>query len=150
MRDKNQVDLRGRLGDAPKYLEAKEGNQSLASFSLCTNYVYVTKDGVEKTKSDWHDVVVWGKAADNAAKFLVKGQTVEVAGRLQRREYEDKEGNTRQKTEVVATQIEYGNKPKAVTASAAEETPIATKRQQTLIRQRETVNPEVSDESDPF
>lgn len=149
MRDKNHTELRGRLGDAPKYLEAKEGNQSLATFSVCTNYTYVTKDGVEKTKSDWHDVVVWGKAADNAAKFLVKGQTVEVTGRLQRREYEDKEGITRQKTEVVATQIEYGNKPKAVTASAGE-APIATKRQQTLIRQRETVNPETSGESDPF
>jgi single stranded DNA-binding protein len=150
MRDKNQVDLRGRLGDTPKYLEAKEGNQSLATFSVCTNYVYVTKDGVEKTKSDWHDVVVWGKAADNAAKFLVKGQTVEVNGRLQRREYEDKEGNTRQKTEVVATQIEYGNKPKSVTASATEETPIATKRQQTLIRQKGAEDSQSTDGSDPF
>jgi single-strand DNA-binding protein len=142
MRDKNEANLRGRLGaEAPKYTASNGEVQSRASFSICTNYTYVTKDGTEKSKPEWHRVVVWGKAADNAAKYLVAGQQVEVNGRIQNREYEDKEGNTRYVTEVVASNIEYGRKPQAVTATAAPSptpqvaTPAPT-RQQTVVRRR--------------
>jgi single-strand DNA-binding protein len=155
MRDKNEVSLRGRLGNAPKYVAGAEGNQSRASLSVCTNYTYVTKDGTEKSRSEWHDVVIWGKAADNAAKYLVTGLQVEVSGRLQRREYEAKDGTTRRVTEVVATQIEYGTKPKAATNESAVKAagPVVASRQQTSVRRRATeptIEIEAEDGADPF
>lgn len=137
MRDRNEVNLRGRLGKAPQYTPAAGNVQSRASLSVCTNYTYVAKDGTEKSRPEWHNVVVWGKTADNAAKYLVGGQQVEISGRLQRREYEANDGTTRQVTEVVASQIEYGLKPKAVTATPeAKSQPVATKRQQTVVRRK--------------
>jgi single-strand DNA-binding protein len=150
MRDKNEVSLRGRLGKAPQYTAGSGTVQSRASFSLCTNYTYVTKDGTEKSVPEWHNVVVWGTAADNAAKYLIGGQQVEVNGRLRRREYEDNEGTTRRVTEVVANNIEYGAKPKAAAATpVAESRPVAVKRQQTTVRRK--VSPQiVLDEDDAF
>lgn len=142
MRDKNEANLRGRLGaEAPKYTASNGNVQSRASFSICTNYTYVTKDGTEKSKPEWHRVVVWGKAADNAAKYLVAGQQVEVNGRLQNREYEAKDGTTRYVTEVVASNIEYGRKPQTAATTAApvatpEARPTVTKRQQTVVRRK--------------
>ena len=150
MRDKNEVSLRGRLGKAPQYTASNGGVQSRASFSLCTNYTYVTKDGTEKSVPEWHNVVVWGAAADNAARYLIGGQQVEVNGRLRRREYEDNEGATRRVTEVVASNIEYGAKPKAATATVVAETrPTVVKRQQTTVR-RKTSPQIILDEDDPY
>lgn len=138
MRDKNEVNLRGRLGqEPPRYTAANGTVQSRASFSMCTNETYIKKDGTEVEKPTWHDVVVWGKTADNAAKYLVAGQQVEVAGKIQNREYQDSEGKNRRVKEIVAQNIEYGAKPKTATVTAsAGETPIATKRQQTVVRKR--------------
>lgn len=152
MRDKNEVSLRGRLGKAPQYTAANGTVQSRASFSLCTNYTYVTKDGTEKSVPEWHNVVVWGAAADNAAKYLVGGQQVEVNGRLRRREYEA-EGETRRVTEVVANNIEYGAKPKTASAPAAtpatQAGPVVVKRQQTVVRKK-SASQIVLDEDDAF
>jgi len=151
MRDKNEVSLRGRLGKAPQYTASNGTVQSRASFSLCTNYTYVTKDGTEKSVPEWHNVVVWGATADNAAKYLIGGQQVEVNGRLRRREYEGSDGETRRVTEVVASNIEYGAKPKAAALAApvAEARPVAAKRQQTIVRKK--ASPEIFlDEDDAF
>ena len=152
MRDRNEANLRGRIGkSAPRYTAATSTAQSRAAFSLCTNQTYVKADGTEVERATWHNVVVWGKAADNAAKYLVAGQQVEVSGRIQNREYEDKEGNTRYVTEVVANNIEYGRKP-GVTASATPAatptatpaaTPTVTKRQQTTVRRKSAPNFEI-------
>lgn len=138
MRDRNEVNLRGRLGKAPQYTAGNGTVQSRAALSVCTNYTYVAKDGTEKSRSEWHNVVIWGKTADNAAKYLIGGQQVEVNGRLQRREYEAKDGSTRQVTEIVANQIEYGLKPKSAIATATAE-PVAAKRQQTVVRRKPVV-----------
>lgn len=148
MRDKNHTELRGRLGDKPKYKAGTDNSQSRASFSMCTNYEYRTRDGEKKTRQEWHRVVVWGKAADNASKYLVKGQQVEVAGRNVRREYVDKEGTKRIELEVHASQIEYGNKPKGYVADEEEEeeTPIVKKKQTTSVRRKPTIQVEDDDE----
>jgi len=151
MRDKNQVIIRGRLGDQPKFTAGNGNTNSRASLSVCTNYEYTNAKGEEVSVPQWHNVVVWGKSADNASKYLVKGQQVEVTGRLQTREYET-EGQTRRITEIVADAVEYGLKPKEtqVTAKAAE--PIATKRQQTVVRKKGSsqIELDVEDGGDPF
>lgn len=140
MEDRNEVSLRGRLGGAPQYVEGANGVQSRARLSLCTNYTYKAKDGTKKTKPEWHDVILWGKAADNAAKYLVTGQQVEVRGRIQSREYTSKDGLSKIRKEVIADRVEYGAKPNSANVSAGptDAAPIATKRQQTLVRQKQS------------
>lgn len=144
MRDKNQVVIRGRLGDAPAFTEASETVSARGTLRVCTNYEYVNAKGEQMSIPQWHRVVVWGKPAENASKYLVKGQQVEVTGRLQTREYE-KDGKVQRITEIVAENVEYGQKPKEVTVTASNETPIAKKQQQTLVRKKGS-----SDESDPW
>jgi len=152
MRDKNQVIIRGRLGDQPKYTAGNGTSNSRASLNVCTNYEYTNAKGEEVSVPQWHNVVIWGKSADNASKFLIKGQQVEVTGRLQTREYET-EGQTRRITEIVADAVEYGLKPKATeTQVTAKAEPIATKRQQTIVRKTPSaqVKLDVDGPSDPF
>lgn len=152
MRDKNQVIIRGRLGDQPKYTSGNGTTNSRASLSVCTNYEYTNAKGEEVSVPQWHNVVVWGKSADNASKYLIKGQQVEVTGRLQTREYET-EGQTRRITEIVADAVEYGLKPKTETQVAAKASePIATKRQQTVVRKKPSsqIKLDIQDDEDAF
>lgn len=153
MRDKNQVIIRGRLGDQPKYTAGSGTSNSRASLNVCTNYEYTNAKGEEVSVPQWHNVVVWGKSADNASKYLIKGQQVEVTGRLQTREYEA-EGQTRRVTEIVADAVEYGLKPKTAEGqvSAKASAPIATKRQETVVRKKPSAQTEldVDGGKDPF
>jgi single-strand DNA-binding protein len=132
MRDKNRVELRGRLGADP-VLSTTETGRSRASIRLCTNYEYTSNEGKEVKVSEWHTVVVWGKAAENAAKYLAKGSEAEIEGRLQSRKYTDKTGVERYTTEIVANEINYGRRPTVKTeeaAPAAQVTPV----QRTTVR----------------
>jgi len=117
MRNKNRVELRGFLGADPK-LSTTETGRSFATLNLCTNYEYKNKAGETVSKPEWHRVVVWGTAAENAAKYLAKGSEAEVEGRLSTRQYESK-GETRYITEVVATEVNYGRRPQQAEAKAA-------------------------------
>lgn len=101
----NKVILVGNLGKDPEVRYIQSGN------AVCTLRLAVgerRKDGdnwVDHT--EWMDVVTWGKTAENAGKFLAKGRQVYVEGRLQTREYKDKDGNQRFKTEVVAEDLKF-------------------------------------------
>lgn len=136
MRDKNRVELRGRLGADP-VLSTTETGRSRASLRLCTNYEYKTAEGNEVKVSEWHNIVVWGKSAENAAKYLTKGSEAEIEGRLQSRKYKDKEGVERYTTEIVANEINYGRRP-GVKAATAEEAsaPAAKTVQRTTVRRK--------------
>ena len=123
MRNKNRVELRGFLGADPKLASTENGN-SYATLNICTNYEYKNKAGETVSKPEWHRVIVWGKAAENAAKYLSKGSEAEIEGRLSTRQYEAK-GETRYITEVVATEINYGRRPQQAEAKAA--TPVVAK-----------------------
>jgi single-strand DNA-binding protein len=151
MKDKNRVELRGRLGADP-VLTTTETGRSRVSMSLCSNYEYTNKDGEKISRPEWHRIVVWGKAAENAAKYLTKGSEAEIEGRLSTREYEAK-GETRYITEVVATEINYGRRP----ASKAEEAPAPTVQarpvQRTTVRRKNnevTASNFVADDDIPF
>jgi single-strand DNA-binding protein len=133
MRDKNRVELRGRLGADP-VLSTTETGRSRASLRLCTNYEYKTAEGNEVKVSEWHNIVVWGKAAENAAKYLAKGSEAEIEGRLQSRKYTDKAGVERYTTEIVANEINYGRRPTAKAATTDE--PVAKPVQRTTVRRR--------------
>lgn len=97
----NKVILIGNLGKDPE-MRYLEGNVAVAKFSVATNENYRDKNGEWQTNTEWHDVVAWRGLAERAEKQLHKGSQVYVEGKLTHRKYQDKEGNDRYTTEVVA------------------------------------------------
>ena len=135
MKNKNRVELRGRLGADP-VLSTTETGRSRVTLSLCTNYEYTNKAGETVSRPEWHRIVVWGKAAENAAKYLAKGSEAEIDGRLSTRKYEAK-GETRYITEVVANEINYGRRPtKAAEAAVEDSAPAEKSVQRTTVRRK--------------
>jgi single-strand DNA-binding protein len=102
----NKVILIGNLGRDPE-LRYTAGGQPVASFSVATNERWNDREGKPQERTEWHRIVVWGKQGENCANYLAKGRTVYIEGRLQTREWEDKEGLKRQTTEVVAQTVQF-------------------------------------------
>lgn len=102
----NKVILIGNLGANPelKYLPS---GQAVCEMRLATNESYTDKQGVKQDRTEWHRVVVWGKQAENCSQYLTKGRQVYVEGRLQTRTWDDKDGNKRYMTEIVAAQVQF-------------------------------------------
>lgn len=90
---RNKVSLIGRLGAEPEVVTFDSGRK-LARFSLATNEGY-KKDGEWQENTQWHNITVWGKTAELAAKMLNKGQEIVVEGKLVNSSYETKEGEKR-------------------------------------------------------
>lgn len=105
----NKVLLIGRLTADPQLRSTKTGGQ-VAVFSVATNRVWTDKNNQKQEQVEFHNIVVWGRQAEIASKFLLKGQMVYVEGRLATREYEDKTGQKRRVTEIVAERIQFGPK----------------------------------------
>ena len=105
----NKVIISGNLGQKPEVRKANSGN-SVGNFSVATNQ-RVKKGDEWVDNTEWHRIVVFGKTAENCERFLDKGSKVIVEGRIQYRSYEDKEGNQRKATEIVANNVEFMTKP---------------------------------------
>jgi single-strand DNA-binding protein len=102
----NKVILIGNLGADPE-LRYTSGGSAVADLRLATTRKYTTKDGTSQEDTQWHRIVVWGKQAENCKEYLSKGRQVYVEGRLQTRQWEDRDGNKRYTTEVVAVQVQF-------------------------------------------
>lgn len=102
----NKVILIGNLGRDPE-LRFTQGGQAVANFSLATSEKFQGRDGQPKEQTEWHRIVVWGKTAENCAQYLAKGRSVYIEGRLQTRDWEDKDGNKRQTTEITAQRVQF-------------------------------------------
>lgn len=100
----NKVILLGNLGKDPVVRKLENG-RSVAQFSLATNEKYKDKAGVLQTKTEWHNIVAWTPLAEIAEKYLKKGGQVYIEGKIESREYTDKEGVNRRATEVVAREL---------------------------------------------
>ncbi|HWQ10849.1 MAG TPA: single-stranded DNA-binding protein [Holophaga sp.] len=87
----NKVILIGNLGRDPE-LKMTPGGQALARFSLATTETWKNQNGEKQSKTEWHNIVVWGKQAEVAEKYLRKGKQILVEGRIQYREYQDQAG----------------------------------------------------------
>jgi single-strand DNA-binding protein len=87
----NKVILIGNLGRDPEIQNFENGVKK-ATFTLATTEAYKGKDGEKTTHTEWHNIVMWRGLADITERFLKKGSTIYVEGRIRRREYEDKEG----------------------------------------------------------
>lgn len=101
---RNKVQLIGNLGMNPE-IKSFDGGKKLAKFSIATNEVYYNAKGEKQEETQWHNVVMWGKTAEIAEKYLKKGQEVCVEGKLVNRSWETKEGDKRYTTEVVVNEL---------------------------------------------
>lgn len=100
----NKVILVGRLGRDPETRYTGSG-QAVANFTLATDSTYKDRAGERQKRTEWHRIVAWGKLAEICQQYLKKGSQVYIEGRLQTREWEDKSGQKRTTTEIVASDM---------------------------------------------
>jgi single-strand DNA-binding protein len=107
----NKVILIGNLGKDPEVRHLENGGV-VANFSLATSEVYTDKTSGEKRETtDWHDIVAWKGLAEVAEKYLKKGYKVYVEGKLKKKSWQDKDGNTRYATEIIADELTILSRP---------------------------------------
>lgn len=102
----NKAMVFGNLTRDPE-MKALPSGMQVCSFSLATNRVYNDRDGKRQETADYHNVVVFGKQAENCAKYLTKGSSAYVEGRMQTRSWE-KDGVKQYRTEVIADRVQFG------------------------------------------
>jgi len=100
----NRVMLLGNLGADPE-LKMTSGGQAVLKMRLATTESYLDRNKQRQEKTEWHSVVLWGKRAEALSKFLTKGTRLFIEGGLRTSSYDDRDGNKRYKTEVVATNV---------------------------------------------
>lgn len=100
----NKVMLMGNLGADPE-MRYTQGGTAVANFRIATTERWKDADGEMQERTDWHRIVVWGKQGETCGEHLRRGRSVFVEGRLQNREWEDKDGNKRWTTEVKADRV---------------------------------------------
>lgn len=100
----NRVVLIGNLGTDPE-LKYTQNGQAVLRLRLATTESYVNRAGERQQRTDWHTVIIWGKRGEALNNILSKGRSICAEGRIQYRQWEDKEGNKRNSTEIVATNI---------------------------------------------
>src|SRR4051812_41804377 len=102
----NKVILVGRLGQNPEVRYTPSG-AAVANFSVATNESWTDKSGQKQERTEWHRIVVWGKLAELCSQYLSKGRQAYIEGRLQTREWQDKDGNKKYTTEVQAQTVQF-------------------------------------------
>jgi len=95
----NKVILVGNLGRDAE-LRYTPGGAAVATLNMATTEVWNDKAGQKQEKTEWHRVVLWGKSAESLAEYLTKGKQIYIEGRLQTRQWDDKDGNKRYTTEI--------------------------------------------------
>ena len=101
---RNRVQLIGNLGMDPE-VKSFDKDKKMAKLSIAPNEVYYNAKGEKVQDTQWHNIVMWGKTAEIAEKYLKKGQEVAVEGKLVNRSWETKEGDKRYATEVVVSEL---------------------------------------------
>ena len=121
----NKVILIGNLGKDPevRYLDS---GVAVANFSLATTESYKNKEGERVSQTEWHNVVLWRGLAEVAEKWLKKGSSVYIEGKIRNRKWEDKDGNTRYTTEILADNMTMLGKKNASASETSESTTTTT------------------------
>ena len=102
----NRVVLVGRLAQDPE-LRYTQGGQAVLNLRLATTETFFNRDKERQQRTEWHTVVVWGRRGEALNKILSKGRSICVEGRIQTRRWEDRDGNKRYTTEIVATDVQF-------------------------------------------
>ncbi|MEK9151472.1 MAG: single-stranded DNA-binding protein [Patescibacteria group bacterium] len=114
----NKAILVGRLTKDPDMRTTQSG-QSVVTLSMATNNFWTDKSGTKQEKTEFHNVVLWGRLAEIASQYLTKGQECFIEGRLQTREYTAKDGSQRRITEIVGENMQLGNRAQGSGQGAA-------------------------------
>nr|WP_315165225.1 single-stranded DNA-binding protein [uncultured Flavobacterium sp.] len=101
---RNKVQLIGHVGNDPE-IKNLDGGKKVANLTIATNDTYKNEKGEKVEQTEWHKVVAWGKTAEIIEKYVTKGKEIAIEGKLTHRSYEDKNGEKRYVTEVVANDI---------------------------------------------
>lgn len=101
----NKVMIIGNLGKDPEIRTTPSG-QTVATFSVATSEKFKNKSGEQEERTEWHNIVLWGKLAEIAGQYLTKGKTVYIEGRVQTRKWEGKDGQDRYTTEIVGDKMQ--------------------------------------------
>lgn len=108
----NKVILVGRLTRDPEARTTPTG-LTVTSVSLATSHTWTDKNGQKQQKTEFHNIVLWGRLGEIAGQYLVKGQEAYFEGRLQTTKFTDKSGVERYRTEIVAENMQLGAKPRS-------------------------------------
>ena len=109
----NKAMVIGNLGRDPE-MRYTQGGQAVTNFSVATSRRWTGQDGEPREDTEWHRIVAWGKLAEICNEYLSKGSSVYIEGRIQTRQYEDREGVTRYTTEIVAREMQMlGSRPRS-------------------------------------
>lgn len=98
-------------------LRTTPSGQTVATIGIATNRFWTDKSGQKQEKTDFHNIILWGRSAEVAGQYLVKGQEAYFEGRLENRAYTGKDGVERRVTEVIAESFQFGSKPQGAGAS---------------------------------
>ena len=155
----NRVILVGRLGRDPETRYTGSG-QAVANFSVATDVSYKDRNGERQKRTEWHKIVVWGKQAEIAQQYLKKGSLVFIEGRIQSREWQDKEGQKRTSFEIVANNFRMlGGRAEGAAAAAGAMGAVAPRASDDFEQSAppeesygggSAGGPEISDEDIPF
>jgi len=102
----NKVILIGNLGRDPE-IRYTPGGRAVTRFPLATGEVWNDADGNRQERTEWHNIVVWGKQAESCSQYLAKGRQVFVEGSIRSRTYDDKDGNRRYITEIIGQRVQF-------------------------------------------
>ena len=102
----NKIILIGNLGKDPE-VRFTAGGRAVAKFSLATSDRFTDASGQSQERTEWHNIVVWGKQAESCGQYLQKGRQVYIEGSIRYRSYDDKEGNKKYITEVNALRVQF-------------------------------------------
>lgn len=105
----NKVQLIGRLTRDPE-LRTTPSGQTVATVGIATNRTWMDKSGQKQEKTEFHNIVIWGRLAEIAGQYLTKGQEAYFEGRLETRAYKAKDGSDRRVTEIIAENMQMGSR----------------------------------------
>jgi single-strand DNA-binding protein len=147
----NKVILVGRLGRDPETRFTSSG-QAVSNFSLATDETFKDRNGERQKRTEWHKIVLWGKLAEIAQQFLKKGTLVYLEGRIQTRQWDDREGQKRTSFEIVGNVMRMltarGETAAAAVAGAASGADVESSAATHV--EEPAAGPEISDEDIPF
>ena len=149
----NKVILVGRLGRDPE-TRYTSGGQAVCNFSVATDESYKDRNGERQKRTEWHKIVAWGRQAEIAQQYLKKGSLVYIEGRIQSRQWDDKEGQKRTSYDIVATNFRMlGGRADAAAAGAGPAHPAAASADAEPPAPSDEAahtGPEISDDDIPF
>jgi single-strand DNA-binding protein len=152
----NKVILVGRLGRDPETRYTSAG-QAVCNFTLATDETFRDRNGEKQKRTEWHRIVVWAKQAEIAQQYLHKGSLIFVEGRIQTRQWDDREGQKRTTVEIVATNFrmlggrgEGGMTPGVGAGTGAGAGEIEPHAAAAAAGAEDMPSPEISDEDIPF